>query len=125
MTKSKFSRMAMIGAATAGLMVALSSPAQATSNKQINLANGRGYMKFIDDGDVFQVCDTRVDDHGVTGILWVRNASGLTSVAMTVDDGGDNGCDKKGYNIGQLASYQMEVCWQGGEACKFSEWFNE
>ncbi|MGV9556531.1 hypothetical protein [Streptomyces sp. NPDC003401] len=124
MIKSTITRVAMVGAAAAALAVSLSAPAQAASDKTINLPSGRGYMKFIDDGDVFQVCDTKADGYGVSGTLFVRNASGLVSVATTVDDGGDSGCDKKGYNVGQLASYQMRVCWNGG-GCVWSEWFNE
>ncbi|MFF3936067.1 hypothetical protein [Streptomyces phaeofaciens] len=124
MLKSKLSRMALVGAGAAALMVTMAPSAQAVSDKTITLPNSRGYMKFIDDGDVFKVCDTRADGYGVTGTLFVRNASGLVSVATTVDDGGDEGCDKKGYNIGQLASYQMRVCWDGG-GCVSSEWFNE
>ncbi|MFJ1734934.1 hypothetical protein [Streptomyces sp. NPDC088254] len=125
MFKSTFSRLALAGAGAAAMMVTLAPSAQAASDKTITLPQGRGYMKFIDDGDVFQVCDTKADGHGVTGTLWVRNVGGVTSVATTVDDGGNSGCDKKGYNIGQLASYRMELCWNGGGGCVFSEWFNE
>ncbi|MER5717360.1 hypothetical protein [Streptomyces sp. NPDC002132] len=125
MFKSTFSRLALAGAGAAAMMVTLAPSAQAVSDKTIKLPQGRGYMKFIDDGDVFQVCDTKADGHGVTGTLWVRNIGGVTSVATTVDDGGNSGCDKKGYNIGQLASYRMELCWNGGGGCVFSEWFNE
>ncbi|MFJ8947022.1 hypothetical protein ACIRG4_27935 [Streptomyces sp. NPDC102395] len=125
MFKSTFSRLALAGAGAAAMMVTLAPSAQAVSDKTITLPQGRGYMKFIDDGDVFQVCDTKADGHGVTGTLWVRNIGGVTSVATTVDDGGNSGCDKKGYNIGQLASYRMELCWNGGGGCVFSEWFNE
>ncbi|MFI6371760.1 hypothetical protein [Streptomyces sp. NPDC050546] len=123
--KSKLTRMAMVGAAAAAMVVTSTAPAMAVSDKTISLPNGRGYMKFVDDGDVFRVCDTKADGHGVTGTLWVRNASGLVSKVFDLGDGGDAGCGKKPYNIGQLASYKMEVCWNGGGGCKFSEWFNE
>ncbi|MBN0044221.1 hypothetical protein JS756_08885 [Streptomyces actuosus] len=126
MTRTKLTRLGTVAAAATAMMVTAATPAMATSNKTISLGHGRGYMKFIDDGDVFKICDTKKDGHGVTGTLWVRNLSGLVSVAMRIDDGGDAGCDKKGYNIGNLASYKMEICWNGkGEPCKFSEWFNE
>ncbi|RZU17091.1 hypothetical protein [Streptomyces sp. BK239] len=125
MFKSTFSRLALAGAGAAAMVVTLAPSAQAVSDKTITLPQGRGYMKFIDDGDVFKVCDTKADGHGVTGTLWVRNIGGVTSVATTVDDGGNSGCDKKGYNVGQLASYRMELCWNGGGGCVFSEWFNE
>ncbi|GAB7103818.1 hypothetical protein JCM4814A_21320 [Streptomyces phaeofaciens JCM 4814] len=124
MLKSKLSRLALVGAGAAALMVTMAPSAQAVTDKTIKLPHDRGYMKFIDDGDVFKVCDTKADGYGVTGTLFVRNASGLVSVAATIDDGGDEGCDKQGYNIGQLASYQMRVCWDGG-GCVSSEWFNE
>ncbi|MBC9729005.1 hypothetical protein [Streptomyces sp. TRM68367] len=125
MTKSKLTRMAMVGAAAATMVVASTAPAMAVSNKTIYLDGSRGYMKFIDDGDVFQVCDTRADGHGVTGTLWVRNAGGVVSKVFDLGDGGDAGCNKKGYNVGQLASYRMQVTWNGGGGSKFSAWFNE
>ncbi|WP_369261336.1 hypothetical protein [Streptomyces sp. R35] len=61
---------------------------------------------------MFSVCDTSADGYGVSGSLWGSNSAGITSRLWTIDDGGDSGCDKKGENIGQLSSYQMEVWWQ-------------
>lgn len=83
MLKSKLSRLALVGAGAAALMVTMAPSAQAVTDKTIKLPHDRGYMKFIDDGDVFKVCDTKADGYGVTGTLFVRNASGLVSVAAT------------------------------------------
>ncbi|KND30843.1 hypothetical protein [Streptomyces acidiscabies] len=82
-----------------------SSPAMA-SNVGISLPNGRGTMTFIDDGDKFRVCDTRVDDHGVT--------------ILTIDDGGDNGCDTKETDLIGTTPHDMILCWNGGGACVVS-----
>ncbi|MET7499105.1 hypothetical protein [Streptomyces microflavus] len=125
MIKSKFARAAVVAGASAALVVGMSSSAQAATDKRVNLPSGRGYMHFFDDGDVFQTCDTKADGHGVSGSLWSRNASGLVSRMWILDDGGDAGCDKKGQNIGQLASYQMRVVWNGGGGVELSNWFNE
>ncbi|MGW1491021.1 hypothetical protein [Streptomyces sp. NPDC002402] len=90
------------------------------SNKVISLPDGRGKMTFIDDGDMFEVCDTKADGHGVEGT--VRDNR---NTLLTVNDGGDAGCDKAGYNVGNWFSVQMTLTWDGGGGTVYSEWFNE
>jgi hypothetical protein len=124
--KSMLARIAMVAVGAAAMMVTMPAPAQADTDKTISLPYNRGYFKFIDDGDVFKVCDTKADGYGVRGTLYgMNNFTGVVYVALVVDDGGDSGCDKNGYNIGQLGSYKMELCWNGGGPCVYSEWFNE
>lgn len=49
--------------AAVALLAVSASPASATSNKTISYGS-RGYMEFIDDGDVFKLCDTLADGQG-------------------------------------------------------------
>ena len=126
MTRSKLARLAAIGAATLAVIAGSAAPASALSDKTLNLPSGRGYMKFHDDGDVFSVCDTKADGHGVTGRLWEVNSithNGGTVLILT--DGGDSGCGKKGYNVDDLHHYSMDVSWNGDGIWYSSEWFNE
>ncbi|MFJ4878435.1 hypothetical protein ACIP93_24965 [Streptomyces sp. NPDC088745] len=120
-----FSRIAATGAALAALVVGTATPAMAESNKTIS--NSHGKMTFIDDGDMFQVCDTKADGHGMTGELVQVYPGGSNQVRLTVTDGGDSGCDKKGYNIGNQFNelYEMWLSWNGGGATVKSERFNE
>lgn len=70
-------------------------------------------MTFIDDGDVFKICDDMADGKGVYGSVFYNSyitTSGYERV-MTVSDGGDSGCDKKGYNIGNSGVYTFVICW--------------
>ncbi|MGW1491024.1 hypothetical protein [Streptomyces sp. NPDC002402] len=117
----------MAGAAVATVFAGTVSTAQAaeatvlTSNKTISLPGGRGTMTFIDDGDMFQVCDTKADGHGVSGRL-IDNSY---NEKIYIEDGGDAGCDKKGYDVGQSGSFQMQLSWNGDGYEVKSEWFNE
>jgi hypothetical protein len=115
-------RMAVISGVTA-MMVVVSAGTALADNKSIG--DEHGTMTFIDDGDMFKVCDTRADGHGVVGKL-IKHDFWTTadSTVLTVDDGGDNGCDSGGYNIGNLHSYQMRLYWNGHEVDR-SAWFNE
>lgn len=74
----------------------------------------RGCITHIDDGDVFEVCDTRVDNHGVYGALheyingnWVKRDS--------VEDGGDPTCGKFAFDvtIEDRDAYRLVICWKG------------
>ncbi|MER5772071.1 hypothetical protein [Streptomyces sp. NPDC001985] len=122
-----FTRTAVVGAAMALAFAGTASTAQATeagplvSNKVISLPGGQGKMTFIDNGDMFEVCDTKADGHGVSGRLIDNNYN----EKLYIEDGGDAGCGKKGYNVGQLGSYQMQLSWNGGGPDVKSEWFNE
>ncbi|MFJ9041600.1 hypothetical protein ACIRF8_34165 [Streptomyces sp. NPDC102406] len=116
-------RIAVTGAAVAAVVTLAASPALAVSNKTITFPAGKGKMTFIDDGDMFEVCDTAADGYGMTGQLIDRSYAQM----IEVTDGGDSGCDKKGYNIGNWTTYQMWLTWNGdslGTTVK-SEWFNE
>lgn len=128
MSKSWFTRAAVVGSVAVATIVG-SSGAAIASDKTLTLSGGRGAMTFIDDGDVFKVCDTRADGHGVTGELFYRSWLEPTNrLVLTVDDGGDSGCDKAGYNVGNDGYYQMRVCWDGWDpivSCQWSEEFNE
>ncbi|MFG5723428.1 hypothetical protein [Streptomyces murinus] len=126
MNISRLSRLAAVGAVTFTAIAASTVPASAHSDKIVYLPNGRGYMKFYDNGDVFEVCDTKADGHGVTGQLWAKNQITQNgSTVFTLKDGGDKGCDKKAYDIGKLHTYSMQVEWDGDRVWHFSEWFNE
>ena len=93
-----FTRIAVAGASLA-LVYAGSTPAWAADagvqweNKVISLSGGRGDMAFHDDGDVFEVCDTKADGAGVTGYVYERNPVTLNvRLVRSVSDGGDAGC---------------------------------
>ncbi|MCN9241803.1 hypothetical protein NGF19_13545 [Streptomyces sp. RY43-2] len=110
MLKSKFARAAAMASGVAAMVVATASPAFAT-NKTVDI--GYGYGTFIDDGDLFKVCDTQKDGKGVYGAVFYNSyftTSGYKRV-MTVSDGGDAGCDQKGYDIGNSGTYTFVVCW--------------
>ncbi|MFE0202569.1 hypothetical protein ACIBSR_01415 [Streptomyces sp. NPDC049936] len=120
-------RTAAAGAVLATTLAGTASTAQASesavlvSNKTISLPGGRGTMTFIDDGDMFQVCDTKADGYGVSGRLIDNNYN----QKLYITDGGDSGCDKAGYNVGQTGSFQMQLSWDGDGYDVKSEWFNE
>ncbi|MFI5801307.1 hypothetical protein [Streptomyces sp. NPDC051561] len=121
------SRIAVAGAAVITVFAGTVSTAQAAevgtldTNKYISAPQGRGTMTYIDDGDMFQVCDTKADGYGMTG--QVETTKPVT--VLTVTDGGDAGCDKGGYNVGQLQSVRMKLTWNGGGGSVVSEFFNE
>ncbi|WP_221507459.1 hypothetical protein [Streptomyces candidus] len=123
--------MAVGAAALATVLGTVASPAHAVeageagasraSNTDIFVKSSRGYMLFHDDGDVFEICDTNADGHGVEGQL-VDYFTGTTYLYL--DDGGDKGCDKKGYDIG-ANYYVMHFWWSGDGIVRKSGRFNE
>jgi hypothetical protein len=117
--KTAVKRAGIVAASAAVAIGFASSPAMA-SNVSISLPNGRGTMTFIDDGDKFRVCDTRVDDHGVTGYVRQLRADGRIVTILTIDDGGDNGCDTKETDLLGRTPHDMVLCWNGGGACVVS-----
>ncbi|MFC7218838.1 hypothetical protein ACFQLX_11750 [Streptomyces polyrhachis] len=143
---SALTRTAAAGTAAIALLGASISPAAALeagedyatlSNKTISIVEGS--MTFIDDGDVFQICDNLADGKGVYGALWYNSyiyTDGYQRV-MTLSDGGDSGCDKTPHNIGNGGSYVMTICWgryptnpfestvTGNGPCTHSGEFNE
>ncbi|MFI5806802.1 hypothetical protein [Streptomyces sp. NPDC051561] len=118
-------RIVLVAATAAAVFVTAATPALAAdvlvSNKVIKLPGGRGSMTFIDDGDMFQVCDTKADGHGVAGRLIDNDYN----QKLYITDGGDANCGKDGYNVGQSGSYQMQLSWNGDGYEVKSEWFNE
>ncbi|WP_416977908.1 hypothetical protein [Streptomyces sp. T028] len=120
MVKSKLARAALVVSASATLVVGMSPSAQALTNETVKLPYNRGYMKFTDDGDVFSICDTSPDGHGVSGN--VQNAD--MAIVVYLNDGGDDGCDKQGYNVG-IRAVRMHIWWNGGGDDYYSDWFRE
>ncbi|WP_328880951.1 hypothetical protein [Streptomyces sp. NBC_00299] len=114
-------RIALAGAGAVAAVTLAATPALADQNIVITHPDGRGKMTYIDDGDMFQVCDTKADGAGMTGQLYRNHAETL----LTVTDGGDAGCDKKGYDVPSNGEYQMQLWWNGGGATVYSQWFNE
>ncbi|MGW1491022.1 hypothetical protein [Streptomyces sp. NPDC002402] len=115
----------MAGAAVATVFAGTVSTAQAADTAILDtnktISNGHGKMTYIDDGDMFEVCDTKADGHGMTGQVlgWQGR------VKLTVTDGGDAGCDKGGYNVGQVESVKMALVWDGGGDWVYSYDFTE
>jgi hypothetical protein len=116
-----FTRLAVGGAVLATALGTLVSPTHAAEtseagtlfdNTNIVVKNSHGYMLFHDDGDVFEICDTNADGHGVEGQL-VSYYTGYTF--LYINDGGDNGCDKQGYDISSHG-YAMHFWWTGDGA---------
>ncbi|MFE7108580.1 hypothetical protein ACFU98_05165 [Streptomyces sp. NPDC057575] len=122
-------RISVAGAAVAAVLGGTVTTAQAAeagvldTDIVISLPDGRGKMTYIDDGDMFQVCDTRADGHGVEGTV----IDDMGRRKLTVDDGGDAGCDKGGWNVPNtpLDYYQMTLMWNGGGPTVYSRKFNE
>lgn len=119
MVRTIVKRGAVVGAAAAVMFGVASSPAMA-ANVGIQLPNSRGYMTYIDDGDNFIVCDTRVDDHGVTGQVRQLRADGRIVTIATIDDGGDAGCDERSVDLIGTTPHDMVLCWNGGGSCVVS-----
>ncbi|MEV0241845.1 hypothetical protein AB0I06_18210 [Streptomyces sp. NPDC050674] len=116
-------RLAVAGSA-AVLFTGIAAPAMASdtqvriTNKTIS--NDHGRMTFYDDGDMFEVCDTKADGQGVEGQLLEGDKT-----VLYLTDGGDAGCDKGGYDISWGKSYYMELAWMGGGPSVMSPSFSE
>ncbi|MFH9062714.1 hypothetical protein ACH4GM_16050 [Streptomyces coeruleorubidus] len=132
MVKS-FTRIAVAGASLA-LVYAGSTPAWAADdvevqwdNKVISLSAGRGDMAFHDDGDVFEVCDTKADGAGVTGYVYERDPVTMNvKMVRSVSDGGDTGCGKiSDYDVGRWQIYMLLDSHADGVSSVKSEWFTE
>ncbi|MFB7091546.1 hypothetical protein [Streptomyces sp. NPDC056296] len=118
-------RLAVAGSAVAAVLAGTAAPAMAgdaqvlITNKTIK--NDHGRMTFYDDGDMFEVCDTKADGYGVEGQLLLEGSTTL----LHITDGGDAGCDKDGYDISWGRSYKMELAWTGGGPSVLSPSFSE
>ncbi|MEU4181452.1 hypothetical protein [Streptomyces sp. NPDC026589] len=118
MLKSKLARAAAVGAAAATMLFTSTYPAIAQQTDEVGVLSNItleiavGTMTFIDDGDVFKICDTAKNGQGVYGALFYNsyiNSNGWDRVMKTVD-GGDKGCDKKPHNVGNGGQYVMALC---------------
>ncbi|WP_393058967.1 hypothetical protein [Streptomyces sp. LN549] len=120
-----FARIAVAGAAVATVLAGTMSTAQATEVGALDtdktISSSHGKMIYHDDGDMFEVCDTKADGHGVTGYV-MRYP---TDIMLSVDDGGDSGCDKDGVDITNTSDYMMVLEWNGDYSRVASGWFNE
>jgi hypothetical protein len=126
MRKTWMTRIVLAGAMAMAMVGLMASPASA-DNK--SLGDSHGSFTFIDDGDMFEICDEKADGHGVIGRLVLVKAGidGSFNYVLILDDGGDAGCDKQGFNIGNLHSYRLEYWWEGnkGDTFQATGWFNE
>ncbi|WP_393058968.1 hypothetical protein [Streptomyces sp. LN549] len=126
MVKS-FARIAVAGAAVATVLGGTMSTAQATEvgalDTDKSISSSHGKMIYHDDGDVFEICDTNADGYGVVGALYISKTA--PHLVFAIDDGGDAGCDKGGYDVTNSSDYQMALMWNGGGATITSAWFNE
>ncbi|MGW2265402.1 hypothetical protein [Streptomyces koyangensis] len=108
------------------MLIGFTAAPAAAANAGVELPYDRGDMTFIDDRDVFKVCDTKADGHGVTGTL--RGISHLTGKIVNLkswDDGGDSGCDGGNYDVRGNSAHDMVLCRHGGGPCKVSRVFKE
>ncbi|MFI6651449.1 hypothetical protein ACIBI8_28080 [Streptomyces sp. NPDC050529] len=113
MFKNAFTRTLLAGAGAATLVLGVSGTASAADSTlwwSIPNDAARGYMKHIDDGDTFKICDTLADGYGMTGIL-EEYTGGKWVERGRQDDGGDSGCDSFGYNVLTGHKYQMILWW--------------
>lgn len=99
------------GAVIAAFLLTVGSMSAANA-ADVQVSNGNGYIKHIDDGDVFKVCDTRENGKGVTGMIIFNG-----SIVAAEDDGGDAGCDDFTFNILTGVTYTMKICDAGGSNC--------
>jgi hypothetical protein len=125
MLKSWFNRLAVVGGIIVTVIGASAGPAMAANTIVIDVDEARGHMRFIDNGDDFIICDDRVDGHGVTGKLFERAYLGRPAIeVLSINDGGDSGCDYGHYPVVGGNDYQMRIYWNGGERAR-GPWFVE
>ncbi|MFY7069427.1 hypothetical protein ACOQFV_26515 [Nocardiopsis changdeensis] len=128
---------AAVAAAVMSTGLVSAAPASAaTAAANMTISTGSGTMQFIDDGDVFKICDTAPNDGSpVFGAVFYNSywdTSGHKRV-MTILDSSDSGCNKKGYNIGNSGVYTFVICpgewptsaYQNSRGCTHSREFNE
>jgi hypothetical protein len=122
-----FTRLAVVGVAAATMLAVTVSPALAADQNR-TLSNSHGKMTYNDSVDVFEICDTSADGYGVSGGLthWYSGGLSYKENAFRINDGGDAGCDKIGYNVqGYPHNYSMFFQWDGGGAVQSTAWFSE
>ncbi|MFB7091547.1 hypothetical protein [Streptomyces sp. NPDC056296] len=120
-------RLAVAGSAVAAVLAGTAAPAMAGDAQVLDtnktISNDHGYMTYLDNGDMFVVCDTKADGYGMTGIVQTPKAIPLDKLKIT--DGGDAGCDKDGIDVTNSSDYRMKLTWDGGGLSVYSAWFNE
>jgi len=122
MKRTWLTRAAVVGT-TALVTLGIAAAPAAAADRLISTSWGK--MSYTDDGDKFQVCDTEVDGHGVTGRLQRRSADGLViSTVLEIDDGGDSGCDNGSYDVSVSYDYRMVILSEGRDTV-YSTWFSE
>ena len=104
-TFSRSRAAAFVALSVAAMSISTTSPAAAEGN--ITVSNGNGTMRFIDSGDRFEVCDTRVNGVGVEGYL---GRAYPKKVLRSEQDGGDAGCDYFTFDIPSGNVYYISIC---------------
>ncbi|MEU9609516.1 hypothetical protein [Streptomyces sp. NPDC048057] len=113
MTRNRIARGLAVATAATALTLSMTSSAHA-ANATL-WVNDRGYIKHIDDGDRFEVCDRKADGHGVTGTLRGYDDTGQNVILGRASDGGDGGCGTFFYNVQKYREYLLIIEWHGGE----------
>ena len=114
--KRALSRAALVIGTVFAVVFGISSAAYAGDTAECVSVGGyqRGCITHIDDGDTFEVCDTRPDDHGVYGAVQ-EYISGAWKTQDSQEDGGDPGCDSFHFDVvtETYDKYRLKICWQG------------
>ncbi|MFF7232641.1 hypothetical protein [Streptomyces sioyaensis] len=95
------------------LTAMLISAAPAAAHTNIKISDITGSMTFIDDGDVFKICDTHADGAAVLGRLYYKSIGGDWHVSREDADGGDRGCNKFEADVNGVGDYKMKLYWLG------------
>lgn len=131
--KSSVKRLGAIAAVFVAAGLVSATPASADSPEPTSssvlsdrqIAHARGSMRFIDSGDVFEICDWQADGAGVVGQLWYKPAlGGDWHVADSKQDPEGGGCTKMPSEVEIVGNYQMRLFWNGYELAR-SEVFRE
>lgn len=123
-------RLGAVAAAAAMASVAAISPAAAASGDITITGPGRGLVEYIDDGDIFTVCDTNGGDgNGVVLKIWYRPAvtipgPGTFKVVKSQYDGDGGGCTTIGYDIENYGTFRFTLHWAGYEVARSRD-FND
>lgn len=112
--RSLVKRLGVIAVTATTAVLLPASPALALEDIEIKDVDLRAYMIFHDNGDTFQVCDTRVDGGGVRGKLFYKAIGGSWYVSDSASDGdGGPACSKFASDVNNVGDYQMKLYWLG------------
>ncbi|MET8687661.1 hypothetical protein ABZV77_25945 [Streptomyces sp. NPDC004732] len=109
MQRSLGKRIGVVAAAVTTAVLFSASPAFALEDIEIKDPARLGVMWFHDDGDTFNVCDTRADGSGVKGKLFYKPIGGDWYVVNSATDGGDANCGKFANDVNNVGDYQMKL----------------